>query len=324
MPPARTRDDLSPRAWLQLSRSPDDREWRRAGSAGARAALDRAASFGNGRPEVTAGADDDATGRHRRPEAPGPRLLTMPSALRTSRWSPSMPAVLGVLAVVVVVLVVLGVRVVLASRDTGIAVEPVARPSVALSRGGSSLNAELPAASTSSGAAGVRPGDDAASDHLERDAAGGPGVPAGEVVVDVVGQVRAPGVVSLPGGSRVRDAIAAAGGVAPPADLAAINSARLLVDGEQVRVPRPGEPVPMAGGSPSGRGTAGGAAQGRVNLNTADLDTLDTLPGVGPVLAQRIVDWRAEHQRFSSVDELGEVSGIGEKLLAQLRPKVTV
>jgi len=73
-----------------------------------------------------------------------------------------------------------------------------------------------------------------------------------------------------------------------------------------------------------GSGSVGGSATGSVNLNTADLNALDSLPGVGPVLAQRIVDWRTEHGRFTSVEELGEVSGIGDKLLSQLRPKVTV
>ncbi|HET7276619.1 MAG TPA: ComEA family DNA-binding protein [Dermatophilaceae bacterium] len=138
----------------------------------------------------------------------------------------------------------------------------------------------------------------------------------------MVGQVRRPGVVSLAAGSRVGEAIKVAGGALPGADLAAVNLARLVVDGEQIRVPKPGEVVGQAPGAPAG--ASGGLAGGLVNLNTADLTTLDTLPGVGPVLAQRILDWRAEHGRFSRVDELGEVSGIGDKLLAQLTPKVTV
>jgi len=141
----------------------------------------------------------------------------------------------------------------------------------------------------------------------------------------------------MPVGARVGDAVAAAGGATPTADLAAVNLARVLVDGEQVHVPRPGESVPPAGsavgsaGSGSGQGTgstggsgASGASGAKVSLNSADLAALDTLPGVGPVLAQRILDWRTEHGRFTSVEELGEVSGIGEKLLAQLTPKVTL
>jgi competence protein ComEA len=148
--------------------------------------------------------------------------------------------------------------------------------------------------------------------------------------VHVVGQVRRPGLVRLAAGSRVADAIERAGGASPGADLSTLNLARMLVDGEQVRVPRPGE-VPLgvgpAGGQPGPVGGAGGGSPGvggPVNLNSADLAALDTLPGVGPVLAQRIIDWRTEHGRFTSVEELGEVSGIGDKLYAQIRPRVTV
>lgn len=124
------------------------------------------------------------------------------------------------------------------------------------------------------------------------------------------------------------DAIRAAGGAAPSADLSAVNLAREVSDGEQVHVPKPGEtpraqpPAPVPGSSAAAAGPS--ASTGLVNLNTAGESELDTLPGVGPVLAARIVQWRATNGRFSSVDELGEVSGIGEKLLSQLRPLVTV
>lgn len=148
---------------------------------------------------------------------------------------------------------------------------------------------------------------------------------AGQVVVHVVGQVRRPGVVLLDLGGRVGDALAKAGGALPGADLSALNLARPLVDGEQVRVPKPGEPPPAAGPEPDGAAGGGAAASGApVNLNTATAAVLEELPGVGPVLAQRIVDWRTEHGRFTSVDELAEVSGIGEKMFAQLQGKVTV
>ncbi|MEO6791883.1 MAG: ComEA family DNA-binding protein [Ornithinibacter sp.] len=149
-------------------------------------------------------------------------------------------------------------------------------------------------------------------------------------MVHVVGQVRSPGVLRLPAGSRVSDAVAAAGGATARAELSGINLARLLLDGEQVRVPAPGEEVPEpaapagGGGAGVGGGGASAATGGVVSLNTADLAGLDTLPGVGPVLAQRILDWRVEHGRFTTVDELSEVSGIGEKLLARLRPLVSV
>ncbi|KRE38626.1 competence protein ComEA [Janibacter sp. Soil728] len=149
------------------------------------------------------------------------------------------------------------------------------------------------------------------------------------MTVHIVGKVRRPGVITLPAGSRVDDALEEAGGATSGADLTGVNLARQLVDGEQVVVPAPGESVvgaaPTGAGGPTGAGAAGpGASDGPVNLNTADLATLETLPGVGPVLAQRILDWRTEHGQFTAVEELGEVSGIGDKTYAQLSPKVTV
>ncbi|MBC7374454.1 MAG: ComEA family DNA-binding protein, partial [Frankiales bacterium] len=128
----------------------------------------------------------------------------------------------------------------------------------------------------------------------------------GQLVVSVAGKVRRPGVVRLPPGSRVDDAVRAAGGPLPGATIGLLNQARRLVDGEQVLVgvdPPPG--VPAAGGP------GGGSTGGRLDLNTATASELDALPGIGPVLAQRIVDWRTEHERFASVDQLREVSGIG-------------
>jgi competence protein ComEA len=142
--------------------------------------------------------------------------------------------------------------------------------------------------------------------------------PAGlEVVVHVVGRVTAPGLVHLPAGSRVADALDAAGGATPEADLAAVNLARVLTDGEQMVVPRPGE-------QPAGADDGGRAAPDALDLNTAGTGELDTLPGVGPVIAQRIVDWRTDHGSFSSIEELGEVSGIGPSLLDGVRDLVRV
>ena len=149
-----------------------------------------------------------------------------------------------------------------------------------------------------------------------------PGAAAG-LVVHVVGAVHRPGLVRLPGGARVADAVEAAGGATAAARLASVNLARPVVDGEQVVVQRRGRPAVL--GAPAvGAPAAGAGPAAPVDLNTATLDSLDGLPGIGPVLAQRILDWRTAHGRFSSVDELGEVSGIGEATLTDLAPLVVV
>ena len=145
-----------------------------------------------------------------------------------------------------------------------------------------------------------------------------PGGSAGEVIVHVVGQVRHPGLVTLKQGSRVADAVAAAGGVTRPRAADSVNLARVLVDGEQVVVGFAAQAVAgVLGISPSKAG-------GLVNLNSADAATFEGLPGVGPVLAERIVQWRLSNGPFRSVDELGEVAGIGDAILAQLKPLVAV
>jgi competence protein ComEA len=128
-------------------------------------------------------------------------------------------------------------------------------------------------------------------------------------------------------GSRVEDAVDAAGGVTRRARQASVNLARVLVDGEQLVVLGRGGPAVALPGASPGTSVAGpgvGAAAAPLDLNTATLEQLDALPGIGPVLAQRILDWRTANGRFSAVDELGEVSGIGEATLAELRPAVTV
>ncbi|MEU4979348.1 ComEA family DNA-binding protein [Streptomyces sp. NPDC021969] len=140
-----------------------------------------------------------------------------------------------------------------------------------------------------------------------------------EIVVDVGGKVRKPGVHSLPAGSRVADALRAAGGVRPGTKTDGLNRARFLVDGEQVIV---GAPAPPAGSGAAPGGPAGAAPAAPVSLSTATTDQLDTLPGVGPVLAQHIVDYRTQHGGFRSVDELREVNGIGERRFADLRDLV--
>jgi competence protein ComEA len=151
-------------------------------------------------------------------------------------------------------------------------------------------------------------------------AAGGP------IVVHVAGRVQRAGLVTLPAGARVGEAVTAAGGATKGADLSAINLARPLADGEQVLVPAKGEVVPVPAPGPAGGGGSGPRAQAAaiVDLNAATLQDFEQLPGVGPVLAQRIFDWCTEHGRFSSVDELSEVSGIGDAKLEQIRPKARV
>lgn len=154
---------------------------------------------------------------------------------------------------------------------------------------------------------------------------GSAGLPAasatpGTVVVDVAGRVRQPGVVELAAGSRVIDAIEAAGGPRGGVDLSGLNLARVLVDGEQVLVGAPPVAVPGQVGTP----VVPGATAPLVNLNTADLATLDSLPGVGPVTAQAIVSWREEHGGFTAVQELLEVDGIGPVTLEELAPLVTL
>jgi competence protein ComEA len=136
------------------------------------------------------------------------------------------------------------------------------------------------------------------------------------IYVHVLGQVATPGLYELPDGARAVDAVAAAGGFTEKADAAGINLARFVSDGEQIVVPAIGEAAPSA--------APGLDADGRVNLNTADAAALDTLPGVGPATAAKILAWRDEHGRFESVDDLLDVGGIGEAKLDAIRDLVTV
>jgi competence protein ComEA len=139
------------------------------------------------------------------------------------------------------------------------------------------------------------------------------------LVVDVAGKVRRPGLYRLPDGSRVDDAIRAAGGPLRGVDLSSLNLAALVADGQQILVGQPAAPG-LVGGAPG----ATPAATGPVSLNTATLEQLETLPGVGPVLAQNIIDWRTANGGFDSVDQLTDVSGIGDVTFAELQPLVTL
>src|SRR5829696_8366882 len=152
------------------------------------------------------------------------------------------------------------------------------------------------------------------------DTSGGASNPAGRVAVHVAGHVRRPGLVRQPAGSRVQDAIRAAGGATAGADLDAVNLARKLTDGEQVLLPGPGDPPPPLAPDP---GAAPGTPSAPLDLNTATVEQLDALPGVGEVTAGRIVAYRSAHP-FTTVDELLEVPGVGQRRFEQLKDLVTV
>ncbi|WP_344750875.1 ComEA family DNA-binding protein, partial [Micromonospora olivasterospora] len=157
-----------------------------------------------------------------------------------------------------------------------------------------------------------------------------PGAPTasagGELVVAVAGKVRRPGLVRVPAGARVADVVQAAGGALPGVDVALLNPARKVTDGELILVgvaAPPGQPAP-AGAAPPAGAPAGAGTGGLVNLNTATLAQLDALPGVGPVLAQRILTHRDQHGGFRSVGDLRQVEGIGDARYEQLKDLVTV
>jgi competence protein ComEA len=140
------------------------------------------------------------------------------------------------------------------------------------------------------------------------------------IYVHVVGAVRRPGLMTLATGSRVADALQRAGGPGPRADLATVNLAARVIDGQQIVVPAAGSAAspPPAAAAPAAGGPSNGAATG-VHLSTATVEQLDGVDGIGPTLAQRIIEYRDEHGGFRSLAELAQVEGIGEKRLATLR-----
>lgn len=195
----------------------------------------------------------------------------------------------------------------------------------------------LPLGGVIPGTAAPAAGDSTSGEDSGGGSRAGPGpapqesAPAGTVVVHVAGSVLQPGVVELPVGSRVHDAIAAAGGAAPGADLNRLNLAVVVEDGQRIYVPLHGEHLPaapMEPGEPAAGdladGSAGAPHGSKVNLNTAGVEELDGLPKVGPVLAQRIVDWRREHGPFKAVEDLDAIDGVGPKMLEALLPLVSI
>lgn len=148
--------------------------------------------------------------------------------------------------------------------------------------------------------------------------------PGGILFIHVLGAVRRPGLFELPDGARVIDVVAAAGGLAPTADPAGVNLARLVSDGEQLYIPRLGEAQPGAPPGAAGPGRpAGVAAGGKINLNSATTAELETLPRIGPAMAQRIIDFREANGRFANIEDLRNVTGIGDKTFDGLKELIT-
>lgn len=205
---------------------------------------------------------------------------------------------MGIGASVVLVLVALGIAVLVSAMSAA---------------GGTRTVVEAPGSEQS----GTGEHPDAAAALLDSPA-------AAVIFVHILGEVRRPGLVQLREGDRVIDAVAAAGGYTDAADREYLNLARFVSDGEQLVVFAEGEAPAQASGAVPGGSGSGGAGSGKVNLNLADLATLQTLPRVGPALAERILQWREVNGRFRSIEDLMSVSGIGDKTFAGLRDLVTV
>ncbi len=154
-----------------------------------------------------------------------------------------------------------------------------------------------------------------------------PSATPASVIVDVRGAVEKPGVYTLPAGSRLQDVLTQAGGVLPNAETRNLNLARRLNDGEQIYVPQVGEATATAPAI-AGKGAPTSAATktppGTININTATLEELDVLPGIGPAIAQRIIDYRSQNGAFKQIDDLKKVRGIGDALFSQIKDMVTV
>lgn len=228
-------------------------------------------------------------------------------AARLSIGPWSRPALRGFLVLLAVIGTVVG-YLVWQAQPRSVAVAPEDLPLEVLATGAPLTGEASPAAT---GDAPVTPAQDSTGDSAA----------AAEIVVHVTGLVRRPGLVRLPAGARVADAIELAGGVTRRRAEGSVNLARVLVDGEQIVVADAAAALGSTTPAAVSTGSAGGAP---LDLNSATVEQLDSLPGVGPVLAGRILQWRTTHGRFRSVDELGEVSGIGDAILGQLRPLVRV
>ncbi|EGQ73813.1 DNA topoisomerase TopA [Actinomyces sp. oral taxon 448 str. F0400] len=236
---------------------------------------------------------------------------------RRAAVAPRAAILLG--AVLIGLALLLALRTVLAAPGGPAAAGPVTSAGASGS-GGSTVAASAPAEP------GGGPGSAAA--HTSAELVSGPSAGSsgtGGLLVHVAGAVGAPGVVSLPEGARVVDAIEAAGGAREDADTDQLNLARPVVDGEQVRVPVVGEVLEAASPGPQASSTAsGGSGAGPINVNTATASELEALPGIGPALAERIVSHREANGPFKSLDDLTDVPGIGKAKLEALRTEATV
>lgn len=258
-----------------------------------------------------------------------------PAAWRSARVDPGRPAATALVLVAMLAAACAAVAV-WAERPQA---QPVGGlPSVSVpgepTAGGTRDSASVPAPAAPGLAAGPANGSGSANAAAPAVVGAGtastPEPPAAPLVVSVSGKVHRPGLVEVPPGARVADVLAAAGGVLPGTNLAQLNLARRVSDGEQIAVGVPAAPdaaaPPAAGPAAAGTGTVGAPAGpgARLNLNAATLDQLDGLPGIGPVTAQRILEWRTRNGRFSQVEQLREIEGIGERRFGQLRELVTV
>lgn len=220
----------------------------------------------------------------------------LPASWLTARWDPGGWGAIG-LAVVAALAAVAAAVGVWAGR-------PVAEPVPPLP----AVSASAPARGNTLPSAAAVP------------TAGGP------VVVNVAGKVRRPGLVTMTEGARVGEAVDAAGGALPNVDLTPLNLAARVVDGQQILVgvaAPPGAPAPAAASAGSAAGSAP-APGGKLDLNAATLEQLDGLPGVGPVMAKKILDWRTQNGRFTAVEQLREIAGIGDARFGTLRDLVRV